>query len=168
MMCLLIKFICIIGQVYILSHNWREELQVIISPLNFLDFFHFPGELIISSAMYGCSITILLSAHGVTGHTNPWLVCVQSKHQRLINGFKLQLHYRKIKAEKHIPLAEIQPSHLCFRALKIIICAGVFTCYWNFPASIQNFVTVENEGTMVHFLWLSEEIIVARWKINQK
>lgn len=163
MMCLLVKFTCIISQIYIFSHNWRENLQVITTLLDCLDFFIFL-EGFFSIQQYVDTVVqffCLLPSH------QQWLVCIQSTHQHLTNKFKLQLHYRKTKIDKHIPLAERQPSHLCFRVWKIIICAGVFTCYWNFPASNKEFCNCWNEGMMVQFLWLSG-FHVALWKFSQK
>lgn len=88
---------------------------------------------------------LLMGPEDIPTHQQ-WLVCIQSTWQHLINRFKLQLPYRKIKIDKHIPFAERQLSHLRFRVWKIIICAGVLTCYWNFPASNKEFCNCSKWG----------------------
>lgn len=69
-------------------------LQVITSPAEPPGFFHFPGKLMFSSAIYGHSSKILLFAYGVTVHSSPcqqWLACVQSIRHHLIKSAQVQI-----------------------------------------------------------------------------
>lgn len=67
--------------------------------------------------MYRSSSTILLSAHGVTGRTNP--SAMAGLHSEYSPAPYKQVQpsttLQEIKVEKHILLEEIQPPHLCFR-----------------------------------------------------
>lgn len=136
MMCLLIKFTCVIGQLYFFSNDWREMFQAITSPTEPPGFFHFPRKLVFSSPLYGHSSKILLFAHGVTVHASPcqqWLVCIQSIHHHFIKSAQVQIVttlQEKKKTQKSTFPRQKNNLPVCIS----IKYTGVFTCYWNFPA----------------------------------
>lgn len=172
MMCLLIKFTCVIGQLYFFSNDWREMFQAITSPTEPPGFFHFPRKLVFSSPLYGHSSKILLFAHGVTVHASPcqqWLVCIQSIHHHFIKSAQVQivttLQEKKNHRKAH-SLGRKTTFQFVFQ-LSIQGCSPVTETSQLTRTEIKHFITDENEGTMVQFFWLSGSH-VAQWKFSQK